>query len=175
MGRKPISNQLLRAILRLRSQGKAFRAIAAICGVGRTTAQDYYRLAKSKGLDWNDVKHHSNAKLKTELQSAKLKPSAYDEPDFDRYSKLLYLKRIRGIDDAYNYYCEEDGDGKKYSRASFGDSNNGVGRAAKKTRLFLVISGLPGIAVKSTTVAIPCISTFRLINIVLKRDRFRSL
>ena len=119
MGRKPIPDQLLREILRLRSQGKSFRAIAAICGVGRTTAQDYYRLARSKGLDWNDVKHRSNVKLKTELQSPKLKPSAYDEPDLDRYSKLLYLRRIRGIDDAYNYYCEEDGDGKKYSRASF--------------------------------------------------------
>lgn len=80
MGRKPIPDQLLREILRLRSQGKSFRAIAAICGVGRTTAQDYYRLARSKGLDWSDVKHHSNVKLKTELQSPKLKPSAYDEP-----------------------------------------------------------------------------------------------
>lgn len=38
MGRKPISDQLLREILRLRSQGTPFRAIAAICGIGRTTA-----------------------------------------------------------------------------------------------------------------------------------------
>ena len=66
MGRKLIPAQLLREILRLRSQGKSFRAIATICGVGRTTTQDYYRLARSKGLDRNDVKHHFNAKFKTE-------------------------------------------------------------------------------------------------------------
>lgn len=70
-------------------------------------------------MEWNDVKHHSNTKLKTELQTPKLKLSEYDRPDFDRYAKLLYLRKLRGIDDAYNYYCEEDGGGKKYSRASF--------------------------------------------------------
>lgn len=110
---------MLREILRLRSQGTAFRTIANICGISRTTAQDYYRLARAKGLDWNDVKHHSNTKLKTELQTPKLKPSEYDEPDFDRYAKLLYLHKIRGIDDAYNDYCEESSCHKKYSRASF--------------------------------------------------------
>ena len=119
MGRKLIPDQLLREILRLRSQGTPFRAIAAICGIGRTTAQDYYRLAKAKGLEWNDVMHHSNTKLKTELQTPKLKLSEDDKPDFDRYAKLLYLRKLRGIDDAYNYYCNEDGSGKKYSRASF--------------------------------------------------------
>lgn len=101
MGRKPIPDQQLREILRLCSQAPPFRAIAAICGIGRTTAQDYYRLTKAKGLEWNDVKHHSNTKLKTELQTPKLKLSEYDKPDFDRYAKLLYLRKLRGIDDAY--------------------------------------------------------------------------
>lgn len=119
MGRKPISDQLLREILRLRSNGSSFREVAKLCGIGRTTAQDYYRIAKSKGLEWEEVKHHSNVKLKTELQIPKLKTSNYVEPDFDHYAKLLYLRKIRGIDDAYAYYCSEDKDGKKYSRTSF--------------------------------------------------------
>lgn len=119
MGRKPISDQLLREILRLRSNGSSFREIAKSCGVGRTTAQDYYRIAQSKVLEWKDVKHHSNTKLKAELQTPKLKTSDYVEPDFDLYAKLLYLRKIRGIDDAYVYYCNEYKEGKKYSRTSF--------------------------------------------------------
>ena len=93
MGRKPIPNQLLRGILRLRSQGKPFRINASIYRVGKTTAQDYYRLARSKRFDWDDVKHHSNAKFKTKLRSVKFKLSTYDEPDFDRCSKLQYLEK----------------------------------------------------------------------------------
>lgn len=58
---------------------------------------------------------------------------------------------------------------------SFGDSSNGVEKKAKKTLSILVISGLPVIAAKLTTAAIPCISTFSLINTVLKKDRFRFL
>ncbi len=119
MGRKPISDDLLRDILRLRSKDISFREIAKMCGIGRTTAQDYYRLACEKGLTWDTVKHHSNQKLQTELKSPKLKPSCYVEPDFDSYAKLLYLHKIRGIDDAYAYYCEEAGSDKKYSRSSF--------------------------------------------------------
>lgn len=119
MGRKPISDQLLREILRLRSNGCSFREIARLCEIGRTTAQDYYRIAKSRRLEWEDVKHHSNVKLKAELQTPKLKTSDYIEPDFDQYAKLLHLRKIRGIDNAYAYYCNEDKEGKKYSRTSF--------------------------------------------------------
>lgn len=38
MGRKPISDDLLRDILRLRSKDISFREIAKMCGIGRTTA-----------------------------------------------------------------------------------------------------------------------------------------
>ena len=36
MGRKPISQELLREILRLHFPGYSFRAIAKACGIGRT-------------------------------------------------------------------------------------------------------------------------------------------
>lgn len=75
--------------------------------------------SKIQGAGMGGSKTSLKCKLKAELQTPKLKTSDYIEPDFDHYAKLLYLRKIRGIDDAYAYYCNEGKEGKKYSRTSF--------------------------------------------------------
>lgn len=120
MGRKSISPSVLKDILRLRDNGLSFRAIGERCQLSHSAVRRYYQQAQKRNLSWDKVKYHSDAKLTGEIKQLQQPPKVkYHEPNFDEYSKLLYLHKIRGIDDAYAYYCEEDEPGKKYSRSSF--------------------------------------------------------
>lgn len=119
MGRKSIPPLVLKDILRLRANGLSFREIGERCGLSHTAVRLYYQQAQAKDLKWDKAKYHSESKLVQEFKRLKTHPSKYHEPDFDEYAKLLYLRKIRGIDDAYAYYCEDDKSGEKYSRASF--------------------------------------------------------
>lgn len=99
MGRKSISPSVLKDILRLRSNGLSFREIGERCGLSHTAVRLYYQQAQAKDLKWDKAKYHSESKLVQEFKRLKALPSKYHEPDFNEYAKLLYLRKIRGIDD----------------------------------------------------------------------------
>ena len=102
MGRKSISPSVLKDILRLRDNGLSFRAIGERCQLSHSAVRRYYQQAQKRNLSWDKVKYHSDAKLTGEIkQLQQPRKVKYHEPNFDEYSKLLYLHKIRGIDDAY--------------------------------------------------------------------------
>ena len=79
----------------------------------------YFHAAEKIGLDWNQAKYHSRQRLFNELQAKQSSPKDYVIPQFQELARLIFLRKINTIDEAYGVYLMQEQRARHYSRATF--------------------------------------------------------